>query len=536
MGPTGKISKLFANDQPWVKVRKRLHFVDENDSAAFLQDPVLLDDFSYEEGLKSKKKTSIESQKPVQTSQPSSSPLSTTAQQPANTRNSSNSRYNLRHHKTRALSGVSLHEYHHHEPVQPAGLDVGGPEDNGAAVRSISEHLLYSSPGFGDNTSPGLTSDGSPFNVTYSPLSNRVSGLVTNIKLDSSQWCFHDAQEAMLFRYFAQKLAPLFDMCDDERHFAQIVPRRAIFCPPLMNAMLAASAKHLSRVSDFDGLVVEQYHQKCLNVLIPALSSSTAVMDENLLPAVVILRYMEELDVPISTSTLESHLLGTRVFVAAQEELCGYTGLWRAAFWLALRQEIYLAFIQARPVHSSFVLENAEQLIQQDDSGCNYANLMILHCAACMRYCYGSELQDVATWEKLKTRLDALWEERPWMFSPMYEEDGETDVFPVRQYLNDAVVMGVQHHLLAEIIMAAHNPKIPRLGPGQLTATRETDRAIKYNVRLLCGIAEVSNRRSLKAVVGSLTHLNLQSNSCTVPSYVFVFLSLSFPIRNNADC
>jgi hypothetical protein len=53
------------------------------------------------------------------------------------------------------------------------------------------------------------------------------------------------------------------------------------------------------------------------------------------------------------------------------------------------------------------------------------------------------------------------------------------------------VVTGVQHYLLVQILMAAHNPATPKLGPDQARATREVDLNIKRNVSLLCGIAEV---------------------------------------------
>ncbi|PHH92040.1 hypothetical protein CDD83_9158 [Cordyceps sp. RAO-2017] len=307
------------------------------------------------------------------------------------------------------------------------------------------------------------------------------------------RWPIRDAQEAMLFRYFILELAPLFDMCDDERHFARVVPCRAAGSPPLMNAMLAAAAKRLSRIRGLDRLVVDHYHQKCLDVLIPALSSSAAVLDENLLPAIVILRFVEELDVPIATAASpEPHLIGTRVFVSAQGDLRGMTALWRAAFWLALRQEIHMALVQARPVHSTFALEHAAARLgvrRDGDAGCGFANLLIVQCALCVRYCYGPAPRTAAAWDGLREAQDALWAGRPWMFEPLHEGDddgGETfsGRLPVRHYLNDAVVTGVQNFHLTKILMAAHDPRAPRLGPGQSLAAQETNLEIKRIVRL----------------------------------------------------
>lgn len=215
-------------------------------------------------------------------------------------------------------------------------------------------------------------------------------------------------------------------------------------------------------------------------------------MDENLLTAVVILRFMEELDVPSMSadSSTESHLLGTRVFVSAQEKLRDFTSLRRAAFWVALRQEIHMAFIQTRPVHPNFDLETISRLVVHDDNGCNFANLTILHCAACVRYCYGAEEQSIGTWEKLRATQERWLVERPWIFHPMYINE-ESGIFPEVIFMNDAVVTGVLHYYLVQILLAAHNPKAPKLGPGQAKAFREMNDEIRKNVRMVCGIAEV---------------------------------------------
>ncbi|KAK2929895.1 Zn2-C6 fungal-type DNA-binding domain [Fusarium oxysporum f. sp. vasinfectum] len=328
------------------------------------------------------------------------------------------------------------------------------------------------------------------------PVDN-VAEAISGIYLDTPRWPLEDPQEAMLFYNFIHVLAPLFDLCDSERHFATIVPRRAVICPPLMNAVLAASAKRLSRIDGFDGLVGDRYHQNCLDALIPALSSSAAVMDENLLTAIVILRYMEELDVPLTSADTasESHLVGTRVFVAAQEKVLDFTGLRRAAFWVALRQEIHMAFMQARPVHPNFALEDISRLVQNDDTCCTFANLTILQCAACLRYCYGSEDQSFSAWERLQEAQERWWADRPWHFHPMYINTDSPGIFPQALYLNDAVVTGVLHYLLIQVLLAAHNPRTPKLGPGQAKAAKSINEEIRRTVKMVCGVAE-SNQRN----------------------------------------
>jgi hypothetical protein len=85
-------------------------------------------------------------------------------------------------------------------------------------------------------------------------------------------------------------------MMDNERHFGNHVVQRAKKNSTLMNAILALSARHLSRVSDFDPYVADSYYQRCFETLIPALNDNVSIHDESLLVATIILRLMEEMN------------------------------------------------------------------------------------------------------------------------------------------------------------------------------------------------------------------------------------------------
>jgi hypothetical protein len=323
-----------------------------------------------------------------------------------------------------------------------------------------------------------------------------VDGAAGTIYLDAPRWPLQDPEEAMLFRYYIDNLTPFLDMCDEERHFARIVPLRAATCCPLFHAILAYSAKRLSRLGEYRTVISDEYHQKCLNALIPALSKSSAVNDENLLTSLILLRAMEELDTPISTQSPETHLLGTRVFLEAQKTFCNFTGLRLASFWVALRQEIYMAFIHARPVHSDFDLDTFDWINSPDVTGCNVANRVIICCAACLQYCYGSRERTVAAWEELQEYLQQWWDERPWYYLPIYdsrvdEAEQPPTALPDEQYCNSAVVTGVQHYHLAKMLLAAHSPKMPRLGPGRRKAFNSMIDELKSIVWTIVGIAKV---------------------------------------------
>lgn len=97
-----------------------------------------------------------------------------------------------------------------------------------------------------------------------------------------------------------------------ERHFACTVPLQARTCPPLLDAIYTASARHLSRgKKNYKGnhlhyggkalpnLTPEtaiHYHNECIAHFVSISDHSREAQDENVLAAAVILRFYEEVD------------------------------------------------------------------------------------------------------------------------------------------------------------------------------------------------------------------------------------------------
>ena len=155
-----------------------------------------------------------------------------------------------------------------------------------------------------------------------------------------------------MIRHFADTVSHFFDFCDPKRHFRRIVPQRARSNSTLASAVLALSARHLSRTTTFDALVADEHYNQCLQQLIPALAEGAK--DDTLLAATVILRLMEEFDVPINGRDSQNHLAGTQAIVRAQEQQLRSptdpSGLLEAAHWAALRQDFYVSLIAQRPM------------------------------------------------------------------------------------------------------------------------------------------------------------------------------------------
>jgi hypothetical protein len=86
-----------------------------------------------------------------------------------------------------------------------------------------------------------------------------------------------------------------FDYCDPQNTFATLVVQQAVKSPTLLYAILATSARHLSMISDFDAYLADKYHRECLELLIHIVGDSSALLDDALCAATVILRLFEEI-------------------------------------------------------------------------------------------------------------------------------------------------------------------------------------------------------------------------------------------------
>jgi hypothetical protein len=88
---------------------------------------------------------------------------------------------------------------------------------------------------------------------------------------------------------------PQADITDPYRHFESEVPARALKEPVLRFAIFAFSSRHLNRQNDSNTAEALQYHNECVQLLIPALSEPEHIT-EDFLTAVAILRQHEEMD------------------------------------------------------------------------------------------------------------------------------------------------------------------------------------------------------------------------------------------------
>lgn len=318
-----------------------------------------------------------------------------------------------------------------------------------------------------------------------------VSESLSRIYLEDSVWPLSDREEAFLLRYFVDKLSRNFDLTDPLQHFRTVVPQRAATCPTLLNAILALSSRYLSRTGQYDPLVSNKYQQECLKHLIPMLEDANAVLDENLLASTIILRHLEEIEVPLSglsPSNQQSHLLGANTFLTTQVRSTFEGGLRQAAFWVGLRQEIYVAFVNQRSTIPELGYCNIDRSLEAAPDHVWACRIVVL-CADVIRYCFGGGDQATPTYNFLANSVAQWFDAKPASWTPVYYRvPGEGEVFPEIWFVCDDIIVGMDHYYIARILLSAHNPKLPRLGPNRTAAIKATDEEIREHVKTLCGI------------------------------------------------
>ncbi|TXB96275.1 hypothetical protein FocTR4_00015797 [Fusarium oxysporum f. sp. cubense] len=345
-----------------------------------------------------------------------------------------------------------------------------------------------------------------------------------------SVWPLKDPEEARLMRYFIESVARRFDLCDPKRHFALVVPWRAAFCPPLLDAALALSARCLSRTTDFDSYISNRYYQRCLNSLISTLELADALKNQDLFAAVVLLRTLEEIDGPLSGSDSQSHLIGGHLFASASaseltismwspgvfREPDRLSSLRHAALMVAFRQEVYMAFACQRPVLPAFYLPQIDRCLRNPADDGTWTYRILLHLVDALKFCFGDEPmtreRSIEKHDKLLSYAEEWYAKKPHSFNALFNgEDNQTEsenekrcFAPEIWILSDAAATGLLNYHLLRILLLSFDPHIPRIGPLRSQSLKKQDREIKQEVKTCIGLAEGNEKCAPHFLLASL--------------------------------
>ncbi|KAH7117362.1 hypothetical protein EDB81DRAFT_668364 [Dactylonectria macrodidyma] len=311
-------------------------------------------------------------------------------------------------------------------------------------------------------------------------------------------WPLKDPIEPLLLQHFTNEVAWFFDFCDRERHFAVEVPHRARTCPHLLDAIFAISSRHLSRVrKHIDPYLADRYYQRCLESLIPELGRVGPHCVDDLLAATVVLRLLEEFDVPISGLDKYQHSVGTRALLRSQiAQVPSAMGLRRAASWAGLRQEIYGSLSEHQPPAIKASVELLSHLDSSQDD-CAWANRAVSHCLEVLEFCFGETCKSTETFDALLAS-NVQWDtDRTPSYDPLCFQTCPEQVEPSNPFWDIRLhsswhVMGWQYKNLARLLLITHDPYIPRIGLGRQAALER--------MNMICSIA-LSNPSTPTAMV-----------------------------------
>ncbi|KAL5336029.1 hypothetical protein BJX70DRAFT_410086 [Aspergillus crustosus] len=392
---------------------------------------------------------------------------------------------------------------------------VGYPHAISPFDTSLSAAGNQASPASVETLGPSYRS---PFHDTH------ISPSAINYAEDAEFKPLASVEESCLLRYFIEELSPWFDHCDDRSHFRLVVPLRAQYSLTLRNAIFAVSSRHLSRIPQYKSPQGIVYHGQTLHTLthssaveymltcIPGLLSFPTTQDpqeqENLMAAAIILRQYEEMEEEMDESAQDPRVQRVNFLAITQKIIeqmisapLGRSSLASAAYWIAIRQEVYYALTRRRVPSVSFTSE--------DWGSATPANAMIMHAGEVTEWCWGTRSDD--EYERLRTHQNQLISDYSAHFIPILQKPADTtkgEIFPTVWYATDAQVTGVQHLELARMILTAENPRLQNPSTPR-TIHRKAESAVRAIVLNLCGIAIDNNPRRMPALVNAVISIML---------------------------
>jgi hypothetical protein len=286
-------------------------------------------------------------------------------------------------------------------------------------------------------------------------------------------------------------------MIDNECHFAVHVVQRAKKDSTLMNAILALSARQLSRTTDFDPYIADAYYQRCFDTLIPALNDNIAIKDESLLAATIILRLLEEMNISIIGNDPQGHLFGTQAIIRAAEQSYAATNgpsFRQAIYWAAFRQELWISLMTQR-AFQLHIFPADRSLEPASDPV--WATRTIAHLGDVCNFAFGEDRHSISRYNQLMDENRSWRTRRPDSFDPFYyrqDRDGSGRNFPDIRLHEKSHVMGTQYNTLAHMLLVVHDPTIPQLGPAHKQSRAVVDRMVQEDVRALCGVAQSNGK------------------------------------------
>ncbi|KAB8214719.1 hypothetical protein BDV33DRAFT_228073 [Aspergillus novoparasiticus] len=320
-----------------------------------------------------------------------------------------------------------------------------------------------------------------------------VSGNLHENRSTDAQNASFSEREAALIRNYADNMALWADITDSQRHFEIEVPLRALEEPVLRYAIFAFSSRHIDRQRQKDISEALQYHNQCLQLLIPVLSGPRDRITDTVLAAVAILRQHEEMDCEDN----QFHLTGTTRILNTVSSFGSSGGLGEAAAWLCLREDIYISLISQRPLRTDLHRFSNSDVFHRDDDFA-WASRMVFLLAKVLKYAFNYDRTvNPSMLEDVGKEIENWNTKKPSTFQPIQYVPRSNEVhrrFPGVWMLLPVHVVGVQYYHIAQIILAFSNCPSPSLAYESFRQARNVEKIVRGHLLTVLGLAKSNPR------------------------------------------
>ncbi|KAJ5598810.1 hypothetical protein N7537_008894 [Penicillium hordei] len=289
-------------------------------------------------------------------------------------------------------------------------------------------------------------------------------------------------REAILLRNFVENMALWADITDPQRHFETEVSARALKEPVLRYAIFAFSSCHLDRRDSSDVTEALQYHNCCLELLIPVLSGAREHITEDILAAVAILRQHEEMD----GEDNQFHLTGTTHILNTVSTFGSSGGLGEAAAWLCLRQDIYISLTSQRPLRTNLQSFYQSDVFQRNDDFA-WSSKMVFLLANILQ---GAFTDSTITHEA--DQIEEWYSAKPHTFDPVRsipQGSGPDQRLPTMWMLLPVHVIGIQYYHIAKIVLALSESSRASSTYESLRHSRTVEKNVRHHLLTVLGLA-----------------------------------------------
>ena len=185
-----------------------------------------------------------------------------------------------------------------------------------------------------------------------------------------------------------------------------------------------------------------------------------------------------------------THTISAKILLRIKQGAFHESPFSDAALIVALRQDIFIANMVQRPVEPIANHCNIDFSLQPA-SHAMWTYRIIAHAARVTNFAYEACTKDSQRWDNLAQYANDWTLRRPDSFLPVYQAMtcSPHSRFPELRFASDCAVAAHQYHLLCQILLLAHNPRAPVLGPGRTDFILSRDEAIRAKVRSICGSA-----------------------------------------------